>query len=276
MGYCKVCPLCGLVTRCQPQSQHFTITFQGNFKRNVIDIHEEGSKVQKLLTKKVFKKKQTCSHPQLSRALGSIMAILALSLLGKTKTNKRKRYDSKKNNDENNNTNLKSKRLASTDGSPGFPSCLWQSSSSWFWTWHRSHFGTNRSEKEEGRLSPPGGAAAIDEEVDRGVDPQEKVVRTRQAEKIGWRGEKPEKERNWEKIRLRTFRTWSGSRPWRARQWWGWPWASWRWFHHHHHHHHHDHLGTWQMESTPTTQDNTRARFVSWRPFFPDRMWVFL
>jgi len=41
----------------------------------------------------------------------------------------------------------------------------------------------------------PGGAAAIDEEVDRGVDSQEKVVRTRQAEKIGWRGEKPEKER---------------------------------------------------------------------------------
>ena len=195
MGYCKVCPLCGLVTRCQPQSQHFTITFQGNFKRNAIDIHEEGSKVQKLLTKKVFKKKQTCSHPQLSRALGSIMAILALSLLGKTKTNKRKRYDSKKNNDENNNTNLKSKRLASTDGSPGFPSCLWQSSSSWFWTWHRSHFGTNRSKKEEGRLSPPGGAAAIDEEVDRGVDPQEKVVRTCQAEKIGWRRKKPEKER---------------------------------------------------------------------------------
>ena len=44
---------------------------------------------------------------------------------------------------------------------------------------------------------PPGGAAAIDEEVDRGVDPQEKVVRTRQAEKIGWRREKPEKERKW-------------------------------------------------------------------------------
>ena len=42
------------------------------------------------------------------------------------------------------------------------------------------------------------------------------------------------------------------------------------------HNNHHDHLGTWQMESTPTTQDNTRARFVSWRPFFPDRMWVFL
>ena len=31
---------------------------------------------------------------------------------------------------------------------------------------------------------PPGGAAAIDEEVDRGVDPQEKVVRTRHTEKI--------------------------------------------------------------------------------------------
>ena len=35
-------------------------------------------------------------------------------------------------------------------------------------------------------------------------------------------------------------------------------------------------LGTWQMERTPTTQDKTRARFVSWRPFFPDRMCVFL
>ena len=44
---------------------------------------------------------------------------------------------------------------------------------------------------------PPGGAAAIDEKVDRGVDPQEKVVRTCQAEKIGWRREKPEKERKW-------------------------------------------------------------------------------
>ena len=52
--------------------------------------------MQKLLTKKVFKKKQTCSHPQLSRALGSIMAILALSLLGKTKTNKRKNMIAKK------------------------------------------------------------------------------------------------------------------------------------------------------------------------------------
>ena len=35
-------------------------------------------------------------------------------------------------------------------------------------------------------------------------------------------------------------------------------------------------LGTWQMERTPTTQDNTRARFVSCLPFFPERMCVFL
>ena len=42
---------------------------------------------RKLLTKKVFKKKKTCSHPQLSRALGSIMGILALRLVGKTRTN---------------------------------------------------------------------------------------------------------------------------------------------------------------------------------------------
>ena len=35
-------------------------------------------------------------------------------------------------------------------------------------------------------------------------------------------------------------------------------------------------LGRWQMERTPTTQDNTRARFVSCRPFFPERMCVFL
>ena len=51
---------------------------------------------RKLLTKKVFKKKKTCSHPQLSRALGSIMGILALSLVGKTKTNNFKRYNGKK------------------------------------------------------------------------------------------------------------------------------------------------------------------------------------
>ena len=103
-----------------------------------------------------------------------------------------------KNIDENNNTNLKSKRLASTDGSLGFPSCLWQRSSSWFWTWHSELW--NYLFWKRGRAPlPPGGAAAIDEEVDRGVDPQEKVVRTCQAEKIGWRREKPEKERKWEK-----------------------------------------------------------------------------
>ena len=37
----------------------------------------------------------------------------------------------------------------------------------------------------------PGGAAAVDDEVDGGVDPQQQVVCARQAEEYGWRWVKP-------------------------------------------------------------------------------------
>ena len=39
----------------------------------------------------------------------------------------------------------------------------------------------------------PGGAAAVDDEVDGGVDPQQQVVRACQAEEDGWRWEKPKR-----------------------------------------------------------------------------------
>ena len=147
------------------------------------------------LQKFFFKKKQTCSHPQLSRALGSIMGILALSLLGKTKTNNLKRYNGKKQKHWR--EQQYKYQIQET--------CL-----NWWLPW-LSFLPVTKFLKLVLNLTqvslivlkkrrapfPPGGAAAIDEEVDRGVDPQEKVVRTRQAEKIGWRREKPEKERKW-------------------------------------------------------------------------------
>ena len=54
-----------------------------------------------------------------------------------------------------------------------------------------ANFGTNRSEKEEGRLSPPGGGTAVDEEVVCSVDPQEKVAGEKNLKKKEKWGENP-------------------------------------------------------------------------------------
>ena len=54
-----------------------------------------------------------------------------------------------------------------------------------------ANFGTNRSEKEEGRLSPPGGGTAVDEEVVCSVDPQEMVAGEKNLKKKEKWGENP-------------------------------------------------------------------------------------